>query len=65
MPSYLCLSAKAPELSDLVSDVFTRCDELVVVDRGFTWSAVFVNHGAAGPSRHFSSHPDETGTVFE
>ncbi|MBC8439327.1 MAG: hypothetical protein H8D87_06550 [Deltaproteobacteria bacterium] len=44
MPSYTCFSASPPELSELVSDTFTICDELVVVDGNFSWSAVFVNH---------------------
>ena len=46
MPSYACLAAHPPELSELVSDTFTKCDELVVIEKDFGWSAVFVNHGA-------------------
>ncbi|MEX2466259.1 MAG: hypothetical protein WD995_05080, partial [Gemmatimonadota bacterium] len=44
LPSYACFSARPPELSELVSDTFTKCDELIVVDWDFRWSAVFVNH---------------------
>ena len=55
MPSYTCVSARPPDLSELVSDTFTKCDELVVVEAGFRWSAVFVNHGAPQlAGRHFS-----------
>ena len=55
MPSYECVSAKPPDLSELVSDTITKCDELVVVDSEFRWSAVFVNHGSPqSVSLHFS-----------
>ena len=55
MPSYECVSAKPPTLSELVSDTITKCDELVVVDSEFRWSAVFVNHGSPqSVSLHFS-----------
>ena len=67
MPSYACFSASPPELSELVSDTFTTCDELVVVDRIFRWSAVFVNHGASLPGTHFSqkSDTDNAGEIIE
>jgi len=55
MPSYQCVSAKPPDLSELVSDTITKCDELVVIDSEFRWSAVFVNHGSPqSVSVHFS-----------
>ena len=55
MPSSGCFSARPPELAELVSDTFTKCDELVVVDTSGRWSAVFVNHGAPQwVGRHFS-----------
>ena len=54
MPSVECFSAKPPGLRDLVSDMFTECDELVLVDKGFSWSAVFVNHGPSLPGLYLS-----------
>lgn len=55
MPSFECVSAKPPDLSELVSDTITKCDELVVIDSEFRWSAVFVNHGSPqSVSIHFS-----------
>ena len=54
MPSCACFAAHPPDLSELVSDTITTCDELVVVDCSFRWSAVFVNHGAAFVGIHFS-----------
>jgi hypothetical protein len=53
MPSHACFSAHPPDLSELVSDTFTKCDELVVVDRTFRWSALFINHGASPVGKHF------------
>lgn len=54
MPSYLCLSTRVPDLTDLVSDVGTKCDEIVIVDAHFQWSAVLVNHGSPQLiGRHF------------
>ena len=54
MPSYRCISARMPNLTDLVSDVGTKCDEIVIVDAGFQWSAVLVNHGSPQlTGRHF------------
>ncbi len=63
MPSYACFSASPPELSELVSDTFTKCDELVVVDRSFRWSAVFVNHGASLVGKHFSQKSDSDDAI--
>ncbi len=63
MPSYACFSASPPELSELASDTFTRCDELVVVDRNFRWSAVFVNHGASLVGKHFSQKSDSDDAI--
>jgi hypothetical protein len=53
MPSYACSSARPPRLADLVSDTFTKCEELVVIEADFRWSMVFVNHGPAEPGRYF------------
>ena len=54
MPSYRCASARMPDLADLVSEVGTKCDEIVIVDAGFQWSAVLVNHGSPQMTgRHF------------
>ena len=53
MPSVLCRHASVPDLSALVSDTFTTCEEIVIVDAGFQWSCVLVNHGAAGPGWYF------------
>jgi hypothetical protein len=54
MPSHGCISARMPDLADLVSDVGTKCDEIVIVDAGFQWSAVLVNHGSPQlTGRHF------------
>jgi hypothetical protein len=54
MPSYRCVSPRMPDLADLVSDVGTKCDEIVIVDASFLWSAVFVNHGSPHLiGRHF------------
>lgn len=58
MPSVECFAAKPPGLRDLVSDMFTKCDELVLLDRGFSWSVVFVNHGPSMPGRYFSFEVD-------
>ena len=63
MPSCACFAAHPPNLSELVSDTITKCDELVVVDSSFRWSAVFVNQGASLVGIHFSrqetsTHPD-------
>ena len=46
MPSFLCEADALPDLRDLVSDTFTRCDELVMLESDFRWSAVLVNHGS-------------------
>ncbi|MGE3246648.1 MAG: hypothetical protein AB7F96_07765 [Beijerinckiaceae bacterium] len=53
MPSLLCRHASVPDLSALVSDTFAKCEEIVIVDAGFEWSCVLVNHGAAGPGWYF------------
>lgn len=56
MPSYQCEATTAPDLQALVSDTFTACDELVVVEKDFSWSAVFVNHGSPERvGRHFQT----------
>ncbi len=60
MPAYACSSVRVPDLSELVSDTFTKCDELVLVDTSFHWSAVFVNHGAPElVGRHFTQKDAE------
>jgi hypothetical protein len=46
MPSYSCSAAKPPVMTELVSDTITKCEEIIVVDKDFSWSAVFVNHGS-------------------
>ena len=46
MPSFSCRAEAMPDLRELVSDTFTKCDELVVVQTASQWSAVFVNHGS-------------------
>lgn len=53
MPSYACSSARPPRLADLVSDTFTKCEELVLIEADFHWSMVFVNHGPGEPGRYF------------
>lgn len=53
MPSVLCRHPSVPDLSALVSDTFTSCEEIVIVDAGFQWSCVLVNHGAAGPGWYY------------
>jgi hypothetical protein len=54
MPSYSCSSPQLPDLSELVSDTVVTCDEIVIVDRDFQWSAVLVNHGSPeNVGRHF------------
>lgn len=61
MPAYACVSNTVPDLSALVSDTFTKCDELVVIDADFRWSAVFVNHGTPEfVGRHFTQIDSET-----
>jgi len=46
MPSYICQAETMPDLSELVSDTITQCDELVILASDFSWSAVLVNHGS-------------------
>ncbi len=54
MPSCLCEAHVMPDLSELVSDTVTRCDELVILASDFTWSAVLLNHGSPQlVGRHF------------
>lgn len=61
MPACACVSEAVPDLSALVSDTFTKCDELVVIDADFRWSAVFVNHGTPEfVGRHFTRKDAET-----
>jgi hypothetical protein len=61
MPSVLCRHASVPDLTALVSDTFTTCEEIVIVDAGFQWSCVLVNHGAAGPGWYFMRSGVESG----
>ena len=61
MPAYACMSETVPDLSELVSDTFTQCDELVVIDADFRWSAVYVNHGTPEfVGRHFAQIDADT-----
>lgn len=57
MPSYLCRAGQMPDLTELVSDTITRCDELVIVAADFDWSAVLVNFGSPQRlGRFFQDH---------
>lgn len=53
MPSVLCYNEVVPDLSVLLSDTFTKCDEIIVLDFEFNWSCVLVNHGAVGVGRYY------------
>lgn len=55
MPSLRCNHNFVPDLSPLLTDTFTKCDEIVVVDYDFEWSCVLVNHGTAGVGRYYST----------
>lgn len=51
--SVYCRARAVPELTALLSDTYTKCDEIVVVDAEFSWSYVLVNHGASGVGKYF------------
>lgn len=56
MRSVRCYHKCVPDLSLLVSDTVTKCDEIVIIDSNFEWSFVLVNHGAAGAGRYYMRH---------
>ncbi|MEZ5853651.1 MAG: hypothetical protein R3D67_02495 [Hyphomicrobiaceae bacterium] len=53
MPSVRCCHETVPDFSALLSDTFTKCEEIVICDVNFDWSCVLVNHGAAGVGRYY------------
>ena len=53
MSSVRCLAHTVPNLTALLSDTYTKCDEIVIVDAELAWSYVLVNHGTAGVGRYF------------
>ena len=53
MPSVRCRASYVPNLNKLLSDTYTTCDEIVIVDTEFIWSCVVVNHGASGVGKYF------------
>ena len=55
MPSVRCSVTKIPILTELLSDTYTTCDEIIIIDEAFTWSCVLTNHGAAGVGRYAST----------
>jgi hypothetical protein len=59
MSACACSSEKPPDLTELVSDTITKCEELVVVDGDFQWSAVFSNHGSPQMVGRYFSRIDE------
>ena len=62
MPSCLCEAEALPDLRDLVSDTITHCNELVVLESDFRWSAVFVNHGSPQLAGRYFQVRDQSGT---
>jgi len=61
MPAYSCSADKMPVLVELVSDTIAKCDEIIVVDEDFYWSAVLVNHGSPElVGRHFLARDKST-----
>ncbi len=53
MASVLCRHTAVPDLTILLSDTLTTCEDIVIVDADFDWSCVLVNHGAAGVGRYY------------
>jgi len=53
MQSLRCCHRFVPDLSILLSDTVTKCDEIVIIDSSFDWSCVLVNHGRAGVGRYY------------
>lgn len=52
MPSVRCHVRAIPDLTELLADTYTTCEEIVIIEEGFTWSCVLLNHGAAGVGRY-------------
>ena len=52
-PCLSCTSDSILDLGELVSDTANRFEEIIILDAGFAWSFVLVNHGTSGPGRYF------------
>jgi hypothetical protein len=61
MSACACSSDTLPDLTELVSDTITRCEELVIVESGFKWSAVFSNHGSPQMVGRYFAEQDADG----
>ena len=56
-PSVCCGIQALPWLAEMTADNLAGCEEIVIIDRAFSWSCVLVNHGASGVG-YYASNPE-------